>query len=625
MRTLLTALLALSSAANAQSVDWPRVGNDPGATRYSTLRQINTKNVKRLQVAWTYHTGDMSPGSTIECTPIVVDGVMYVTTVRGTVVALDPATGREKWKFAMGRSRYKEAGPVSGGVNRGVAYWADGKKKRIIYGTSDGRLISLDAGTGDPDPMFGSNGIVELRDGLEKPHMDAPYGMTSAPVVFENLAILGFSVSEGPPPGMPGDIRAFDLRTGKEAWRFHTVPRPGEPGYETWPKNAWRDRSGVNAWGGLTVDAQRGIVYAGLGSAAYDYFGADRAGDDLYANCSIALDARTGRKLWHFQTLKHDIWDYDLPYPPVLVRVRSKGEWVDAAAQVSKTGYCFLYDRVTGRPLFDIEYRPVPQSDVPGEQSAATQPFPVKPPPLAPQGVTEADITSISPESQRDAIERFRQLRSDGPFTPGSVKGSLCAPSWHGGATWSGAAVDPTTGILYCNTNNIPFVVTMKKQPKGSDPAYTFYGSQKTPGRTQRFHNAFHFADKDGYPGVKPPWGILNAVNLNTGDFAWRTPLGDYPELTAKGYPPTGTESFGGCIVTAGGLVFIGGSMDERLHAYDKSTGELLWQTTLPAGGYATPCTYMVNGKQYVVIAAGGGGKLATKSGDQFVAFALSK
>lgn len=607
-------------------VDWPRVGNDPGAMRFSPLKQINRDNVKQLQIAWTYHTGDMGGGTTIECTPIVIDGVMYVTTVRGSVVALDPETGSEKWKYVLGQSRYTIAFPVSGGVNRGVAYWTDGKSaKRIITGTSDGRLISLDAKTGLPDPKFGQKGIVELRDGLETPDMSSPYGMTSAPVIYQNLAILGFSVAEGPRPGQPGDIRAFDVRTGKEAWRFHTVPRPGEVGHETWPDDGWQDRSGVNAWGGLTVDAKRGIVFGGLGSAAYDYYGADRKGDNLFANCSLALDARTGKRIWHFQTLHHDMWDFDLPYPPVLVRVKHDGKMVDAAAQVTKNGFCFLFDLVTGKPLFDVVERPVAASDIPGEHSSPTQPIPVKPPPIAPQGVTENDITNLSPEAHDDALTRYRQLRAGGPMIPGSLKGSLNSPSWHGGATWSGASFDPETGILYVNANNTPFVVTMRKQSDDPGSAYGFYGSQKTPGRTERFHNAFHFADKDGYPGVKPPWGILNAINLNTGEFAWRVPLGEYPELSAKGIPKTGTESFGGTIVTAGGLVFIGGTMDEKFHAFDKATGKTLWEVTLPAGGYATPSTYMVNGRQFVVIAAGGGGKLATKSGDQFVAFALPK
>jgi quinoprotein glucose dehydrogenase len=623
----LVALAAASAGPSAPGppVDWPRVGNDPGAMRYSVLKQINRANVKQLAVAWSYHTGDMDARAktTLECTPIVVGGVMYVTTVRGSVVALDAETGSERWRYAPPRSHYQAAAIASGGVNRGVAYWSDGGgRRRILLGTADGLLISLDAQSGVPDPEFGMNGVVEMRDGLEKPDQ-VYYGMTSAPVVYENLVICGYSVTEGPRPGAPGDVRAFDVRTGREVWRFHTVPRPGEVGHETWPADGWQERSGVNAWGGLTVDAGRGIVFAGLGSAAYDYYGADRKGDNLFANCSVALDARTGKRRWHFQTLRHDIWDFDLPYPPVLVRVRHDGKMVDAAAQVTKSGFCFLFDRLTGKPLFGVMDRPVPASDVPGEQAAATQPFPLKPPPFARQGVTEADITDLSPEAHADALARFRLLRAEGPFTPGSLKGTLCSPSWHGGATWSGAAFDPETGLLYLNANNVPFVVTLKQQPEGHEPPYALTGTQKTPGRTERFHNQFHFNDQQGYPAVKPPWGTLNAIDLNRGDFAWRVPLGDYPELTAKGIPPTGTENFGGCIVTAGGLVFIGGAMDERFHAYDKATGKLLWQQALPAGGYATPCTYMVNGRQFVVIAAGGGGKLATKSGDEFVAFAL--
>jgi quinoprotein glucose dehydrogenase len=605
------------------TADWPRVGNDAGAMRYSPLTQINRDNVKALQVAWTYHTGDMDAAekTTIECTPIVVNGVLYLTTVRASVVALDAATGRELWKYTPPASSEQA---VAGGVNRGVAYWSDEKPegaRRILLATADGRLISLDAQTGRPAPAFGKEGVVALRAGVEGSDL-TDYGLTSAPVLYRDSVILGFSVTEGPRPGAPGDLRAFDVRTGREVWRFHTVPRPGEFGHDTWPEDGWQERSGVNPWGGLTVDTKRGIVFAGTGSASYDWYGADRKGDNLFANCTLALDARTGRRLWHFQAVHHDLWDHDLPYPPVLVRVKHDGKMVDAAAQVTKDGFCFLFDRVTGKPLFAIQERAVPASDIPGERAAPTQPFPVKPPPLTLQKVTETDITDLSPEAHDEALARFRKLRATGAFTPGSLEGTLTAPGWHGGATWSGAAFDPTTGLLYVNTNNIPMVVTLRKQESGRTP-YGLIGTQKTPGRTERFHNAFHFADKDGYPGVKPPWGLLNAVDLNTGAFAWRVPLGAYPELTAKGIPPTGTENFGGPIVTAGGLVFIGGAMDEQLHAYDKATGRLLWESPLPAGGYATPCTYMAHGRQYVVIAAGGGGKLATKSGDSFVAFTL--
>ena len=625
---VLALALAPAAAVLAQSeVDWPRTGNDSGGMRYSTLTQINKQNVSRLAPAWEYHTGDSDTESnrtTIECTPIIVDGLLYLTTVRSKVVALDPASGAEVWSYKPQRSRYKVAVKVSGGVNRGLACWReDGKARRIILGTTDGLLVSLDARDGKPDAAFGHDGIVELRDDLEKP-LQVELGMTSPPMIYKDLIICGSTVTEGPRPAAPGDIRAFDVRTGKQVWRFHTVPRPGEFGHSTWTEDGWQDRSGVNAWSGLTLDEERGIVYGGLGSASYDWYGGDRAGDNLFANCALALNARTGERLWHFQTLRHDIWDNDLPCPPVLGQIHRNGRAIDIVAQLSKMGLCWVFDRVTGEPIFGVEYRAVPTNGVPGEKPSPIQPFPLKPPPLALMGVTEADITDRTPEAHGDALRRFRELRSEGPYTPGSEQGSIKAPAWHGGATWSGACFDPTTGMLYVNINNAPMVVALRPS-KDARRVYDLVGTQKTPGRTERFHNAYHFADKDGYPGIKPPWGTLNAINLNTGDIAWSVPLGSFPELVKQGLPPTGTESFGGAIVTAGGLVFIGGTMEEKFHAYDKDTGQLLWETQLPAGGYATPSTYSVNGRQYVIIAAGGGGKIGTRSGDSFVAFSLPK
>ncbi|MCS6777242.1 MAG: ThuA domain-containing protein [Chloroherpetonaceae bacterium] len=583
-----------------RSVDWPSTGNDRGGTRYSRLRQIHRGNVRTLKVAWTYRTGDAEKtGSTIECTPIVVEGVMYLTTVRLKVVALNAATGEELWSFDPGTS----------GVNRGVAYWSDGKpggKRRILAAFPDGRMVSLDARTGRPDPEFGRNGFVNLREGIERDISGMTYGCTSPPMVFEDLVILGFLNSESQ-PGAPGDIRAFHVLTGKEVWRFRTVPLPGEFGNETWENDGWRERSGANAWSGFTLDEKRGIVFCGTGSPASDFYGADRPGMNLFGNCTLALDARTGKRIWHFQTVHHDLWDHDNPCPPVLCTVRHNGRWIDAVAQPTKTGYVFLLDRQTGKPLFEVREVPAPPSDVPGEKTWPTQPVPVRPPALSPNVFTDEDVTDISPEAAREVRERLKRLRYGKPYLPPSLEGTIVSPGFHGGATWSGASFDPTTHTLYINTNNVLYIAQLRPGARGG---YDFAGYT-------------YFNDKDGFPANKPPWGHLTAINLNTGEFVWRVALGEEPALKARGISRTGTENFGGTIVTAGGLVFIGATRDEKFRAFDKDTGALLWEYQLPAGGYATPCTYMVNGKQYVVIAAGGGGKLRTRTGDTFIAFAL--
>ena len=599
---LIASLLLVGQNGNG---DWANIGNDKGAMRYSELSQINLKTVKNLKVAWTYHSGEEAKsGSTVECTPIVINGVMYITTVKLKVVALNAATGHEIWSYDPFAK-----GVAAKGVNRGVAYWSDEKPdgtRRIIYSTNDGRLISLDAKTGIPDEPFGNHGVVDLRTGIERDISKMQYGSTSAPAIYRNLVIIPIINSESH-PGAPGDVRAFNVLTGKEVWRFHTVPRPGEFGNDTWKGDGWKDRTGVNAWSGYSIDVKNGVIFAGLGSAASDFYGSDRLGSNLFANCTLALNARTGERIWHFQTVHHDLWDHDNPCPPVVCSVLRNGRRIDAVAQPTKTGFIFLFDRLTGKPIFDVKEVPAQLSDIPGEEAWPTQPIPIKPPALEPQMVSERDLTNLSPEAHAYVLGEIKKYRHDAAYLPPSLQGSLISPGFHGGANWSGASVDPTTNYLYINTNNFPFLCAISPNKAGG---YDFEGYK-------------YFTDKEGYPGVKPPWGHLTAVDLNTGKFVWRNVFGEHPALKAKGVPPTGTQNFGGTIVTAGGLVFIGATMDEKFHAYDKANGKLLWEYQLPAGGYATPSTYMVNGKQYVVIAAGGGGKLGTKSGDSFISFAL--
>jgi quinoprotein glucose dehydrogenase len=454
-------------------------------------------------------------------------------------------------------------------------------------------------------PGFGDSGWVDLRAGLSRNVGDASVIATSPGVIYGDLLIQGTRVGESE-GSAPGDIRAYDVRTGRIRWTFHTIPLPGEMGYETWPADAWKSAGGANSWAGMTVDDQRGIVYLPTGSATPDFYGGERVGANLFANTLLALDARTGKRIWHFQSVHHDLWDRDLPAAPNLLSVTRGGRRVDAVAQITKSGFVFVFDRATGAALFPIEERPVPASDLRGEQAWPTQPIPLAPAPFARQSMSVADIADTTDAAAR----RFSTLRHDALFAPPSLRGTVLLPGFDGGGEWGGAAVDRETGVIYINASDVPWIAAMREAPaaRPTKAPYDFAGYER-------------WRDASGYPVIKPPWGTLSAIDLNTGEYLWRSPLGEHVELAA-GSPITGAEQYGGPIVTAGGLVFIAATMDEKFRAFDKSTGKQLWETTLPAAGYATPGTYSVGGKQYVVIAAGGG-KLGTRSGDSYIAFAL--
>jgi quinoprotein glucose dehydrogenase len=617
-------LLPWALANDRSAAQWPAYGGDPGGTRFSGLADVHTGNVARLRRAWTYHTGDvemdLGPGArptAFETTPLAVDGRLYLSTPSGRVVALDGDTGREVWRFDP-PPRTPGARPQRG-VHRGVSLWEGsmpaGRARRIVYGTPDGRLIALDLDTGRPSQGFGRAGVVDLREGVADRFPAATLGVTSPPAIHRDLIITGTMVQEFPGLGAAGDVRAYDARTGRLAWTFHTVPRPGEDGHETWAGEGWKDRSGANAWSVLSVDVERGLVFVPLGSATYDFYGGDRPGDNLFANSVVALEAATGRRRWHFQTVHHDLWDFDLPAQPALVTVRRDGRDVPAVAQVTKSGFVFVLDRTSGRPLFEVEERPVPQTRLPGERTAATQPIPRRPPPLVRQAITRADLTTVSAESHRYCAELFDAARTGGLFTPPDAELTLTFPGTLGGATWSGAAFDPGTRRLYVNVNELGALGRMDKTAGGAPLPYR---------RASPWGEYARFWDENGWPCQQPPWGKLHAIDLDTGTFAWTVPLGVVDALVERGIPPTGTPSLGGAIATAGGLVFIAATNDSRFRAFDAHTGRELWVDRLEANGHATPMTYRGrNGRQYVVIAAGGGGYFSKATSDVVAAYAL--
>ena len=666
---------------------WPAYGGGAEGLRYSSLDQINRTNVRRLATAWTYDSGETGG---LQTNPIMIDGVLYVVTPKHRVVALDAATGAVRWRF--------DSGIEGSGANRGVTYWAGDGGARV-FTAQDQYLYAVDARTGAVIEGFGEKGRIDLREGLGRPVEEQSVRLTTPGIVYKDLIIVGGRVGEGL-PSSPGDVRAFDARTGAVRWTFHTIPHPGEQGYDTWPKDAWMTSGGANNWAGMAVDDTRGIVYVPTGSAAADFFGANRLGDDLFANTLLALDARTGARLWHFQGVRHDLWDRDFPSPPSLVTVTHDGRRIDAVAQTSKQGYVYLFDRATGEPLFPLAAHAVPPSDVAGERAADTQVLPTRPAPFARQSLTEDMLTTRTPEAHRAAVAAFRAARSEGQFVPFSVgRETIVFPGYDGGAEWGGSAFDPETARLYVNANEmawtgrlalnvagtagrevylrncaachrndrggappqIPSLVGVARRRRDPDLAHVVrHGTGRMSGfptlspeemavlleflRTgketkaaapasatpspllqYRFTGYHKFLDPEGYPAVAPPWGTLSAIDLDTGERAWQVPLGEYPALVAQGLTGTGSENYGGPVVTAGGLVFIGAtSFDRKFRAFDKATGELLWEAVLPFSATGTPATYEVDGRQYVVVPSGGG-KDGRPSGGAYVAFALPR
>ncbi len=620
MRKLICALLVVSGmAAVKKPQEWRSYGGDPGGMKYSPLDEINKTNVRQLKPVWVFDTGDYSDGkvypgrSAFEGTPLMVDGILYISTSFHRLFALDPETGRTLWEFDP---KFDRATRVTLYQSRGVAFWQNGRTKRILMNDQQARLFSVDAMTGKLDRAFGDNGVVNLKTGMTENYPETPYGQTSPPAVCRDTVVTGAWVGDGEPRGPAGDIRGFDVRTGREKWRFHTVPRPGEFGHQTWGgKDSWKDRSGVNAWSLMSLDEARNTVFVPLTSPATDFYGGDRPGDNLFGDSVVALNCVTGERKWHFQTVHHNLWDYDLPSQPVLVTVRHNGKPVDAVAQATKTGFVFLLDRETGKPLFDVVERPVPKSPIPGEHSSPTQPYPVKPPPFARQSMTAAEMTTVTPESRAQCMEMIKDADVETKlYDPITEKLAVMFPGTNGGSNWGGGSFDPTTGTLYVNSMDVAGFLRLVKRPAGSEIPY----------RNQGFGR---FWDKNLYPCQQPPWGSLTAIDLNKGEFKWQVRLGEYDELTARGIPKTGASNLGGSIVTAGGLVFIGATNDLKFRAFDKDTGEELWMTRLPASIHATPMTYTgpKSGRQFVVVAVGGGNKYNKEFIGKLMAFALPR
>lgn len=702
---------------------WPAYAGSKEGLRYSSNEKITLNNVNKLKVMWTFSTGDKDTAnrSQNQCNPIMVDGILYGTSPKLKLFALNAATGQQKWLFDPAKDDTTNNGDPMAyyKVSRGVIYWQNdnGGEKRIFYSVG-AKTWAIDAENGTPVRSFGKGGYLDLTKNLDRDTKSFVAGTTPG-VVYKDVLIVGDRVSESA-DAAPGHVRAYDARTGKLKWIFHTIPHPGEAGYSTWKDTAaYKKFGGANNWAGMALDEKRGIVYIPTGSVGGDFYGGFRKGQNLFANSLLALDAATGKLQWYYQFVHHDLWDRDLPANPNLVTIVKDGKKIDAVTQITKHGYVFMFDRTNGKPIFPIVEKPVPTKALPGEEAWPTQPIPTLPQPFARQMFNPEDVTDRTPEVHREMLSKYNQVKNRIMFTPPSKEGGWIFPGFDGGGEWGGAAVDPESKILYVNCSEMPWAQVMIDVPKTNTNDYspqalghvvyntncischgaelkgngTSYPSlvnigkkytadqvssiiaagrnmmpsfkqisptdkknllafllkipetkgakevakEPTGNRSASSEaekkmldevpyamNGYNrFLDKDGYPGIKPPWGTLNAINLTSGKLLWKVPLGEYPELTKKGIPVTGTENYGGPVVTKGGLIFIAATKDEKIRAFDKRTGKVVWEANLPAAGYATPATYSIDGKQYIVIACGGG-KIGSKSGDSYVCFGLT-
>jgi len=685
-------LVACQSAERNDYLTWNTYRSSKDAAQFSGLKQITKENVHLLEPAWEFHTGDNGPRTPMECNPIVIGNVMYVTSPQLDLIALDADTGNQLWRFSA--SEFHQGA----GVNRGVTYFDDAKDGRIFMSAGP-YLYAVSAVSGELIPEFGDGGKLDLRKDLGKDPASLSIALSTPGIIYGNLLIIGSATGEGY-DASPGHVRAYDARSGDFVWIFHTLPQEGEFGHDTWEWIADENYGGTNNWGGMSLDEEKGWVFVATGSATYDFYGGNRLGENLFGNCVIALDAKTGERQWHYQAVTHDVWDYDLPCAPTLVTIPHEGKSRKALIQPTKMGELILLDRYTGEPLLDMQERAVPPSYVPGERAHPTQKF-NQGIQLVPQGLDSTYLTNISDEAHNYVKKELKKYRNEGMYTPPSIEGTITFPATRGGSLWGGASYDPHNNRLFVNANELAMILQLKRVApqqaeqisqsgyhtymlncsnchgtdrqgiadayptlvgvkekysnlelkriitggKGVMPAFTQFGEAEVEaligyiidgnapqGITDQSKDTLDkyvmsgfrlFLDEEGFPGSRPPWGTLNAVDLNTLSIQWKVPLGNYPELTARGISGLGTQNFGGCVATAGGLVFIGGSADEMFRAFDADTGEVLWSYKLPAGGYAVPAVYEINGRQFVVIAAGGANRIGTPSGDSYVAFAL--